>query len=65
MPWSIHDVDKFKKGLTPMQKERWVGIANSILENCRKAKDVGNVSKSCEEKAIRIASSMVGPKKTK
>ena len=35
MPWSVSDVDKFKKGLSPEQKKKWVSIANSALASCR------------------------------
>lgn len=46
MPWTIDDIDRFKKGLTPREKKRWVKIANAVL---KKSGDEG--------KAIRIASS--------
>lgn len=52
MPWTVKDVDKHKKGLTPAQKKKWVSIANSALKDC-KAKS----GKDCEGKAIRIANS--------
>ena len=46
MPWTVADVDKHKKDLTPEQKKKWISIANSVL------KDSGD-----EGKAIRIANS--------
>jgi len=48
MPWNISDVNRHKKGLTNVQKKKWVKIANGIL------KDSGD-----EGKAIRIANSKV------
>ena len=52
MPWTVKDVDDFKKGLTPAQKKKWVKIANGILKDCEA--DGGS---DCEGKAIRIANS--------
>ncbi len=52
MPWTVKDVDRHKKGLTPTQKKKWVSIANGVLKSC-KAKG----GKGCEGKAIRIANS--------
>ena len=52
MPWTVKDVDKHKKGLTPAQKKKWVSIANSVLKDCQKKGGSG-----CEGKAIRIANS--------
>lgn len=52
MPWTVKDVDRFKKGLTPAQKKKWVSIANGVLKQCQ---DSGG--KDCEGKAIRIANS--------
>jgi uncharacterized protein YdaT len=64
MPWTIKDVDKFNKNLTPQQKLRWISIANNIYEKCKKTKNIGTVSKSCEEKAIRIANYMIKNEKS-
>lgn len=63
MPWKISDVDKFKKGLTDKQKEKWLAIANAALKECTD-KDSGQVIE-CEASAIRIANSRVGSKKSK
>ena len=52
MPWTVKDVDGFKKGLTPAQKKKWVKIANGVLKDCQSKK-----GKDCEGKAIRIANS--------
>ena len=52
MPWTVADVDKHKKGLTPAQKKKWVSIANGVLKDC-KAKG----GKGCDAKAIRVANS--------
>jgi len=52
MPWTVKDVDRHKKGLTPAQKKKWVSIANSVLKDCQ-----SKGGKDCEGKAIRIANS--------
>jgi hypothetical protein len=52
MPWTVNDVDGFKKGLTPAQKKKWVKIANGVLAQCK-----SDGGKDCEGKAIRIANS--------
>ena len=44
MPWSVNDVDRHKKGLTPAEKKKWVKIANAVLR-----------SSGDEGRAIRIA----------
>ncbi|MGW8177637.1 MAG: hypothetical protein ACWGQW_02410 [bacterium] len=54
MPWTVKDVDGFKKGLTPAQKKKWVKTANGVLKDCLAS---GGSNKSCEGKAIRIANS--------
>lgn len=58
MPWTVKDVDGFKKGLTPAQKKKWVRIANSILKDCQ-----SKGGKNCDAKAIRIANSKFEEKK--
>lgn len=55
MPWNISDVDKHKKGLTKSQKEKWVKVANSVLEECQEMKQ-----ENCDAKAIRTANKAVG-----
>jgi len=58
MPWKKEDVDEHKKGLSPDEKDKWVKIANSALEECLKE---GKLDASeCEAKAIRIANGQVG-----
>jgi len=52
MPWTVADVDKFKKGLTEQEKERWVRIANAALAKCL---DGDGDELDCEVKAIRQA----------
>ena len=54
MPWTINDVDKHKKGLTPSQKRQWIRIANAIYDSCLSG---GENDKTCAPKAIRIANS--------
>jgi hypothetical protein len=50
MPWTVADVDRHKKGLSPEQKKAWVSIANSVLKSCH-----AKGGKDCEGKAVRIA----------
>lgn len=57
MPWGIEDVDRFKKGLSQKQKEQWVAVANSVLEQCIKA---GGTEEECAPKAIKQANAVVG-----
>lgn len=52
MPWSESDVSEFREGLTEAQKEKWVEIANGVLEDCLEA---GGDRRDCEAKAIRVA----------
>jgi hypothetical protein len=54
MPWTVADVDKHRKGLTPEQKKKWVAVANGIYKDCL-AK--GGTDKTCAPKAIKIANS--------
>ncbi len=52
MPWTSAEVDRFKKGLTAKQKEKWVQIANNTLRACLKD---GGEELDCEVKAVRVA----------
>jgi len=61
MPWTSGQVDKFKKGLTDTQKEKWVSIANEVLKKCIAE---GGDEIACEANAVKIANSKVG-KQTK
>ena len=54
MPWTTQSVDRFKKGLSPKGKQKWVAIANNILAQCQA--DNGS---DCEGRAVRIANSRV------
>lgn len=54
MPWSIEDVDKHKKGLSPAEKKKWVSVANGVLKKCLAD---GGTDATCAPKAIRIANS--------
>ena len=58
MPWTVADVDQHKKGLSDKEKEKWVKIANNVLEVCEST--TGN--SDCDVHAIRIANSKVGGK---
>lgn len=60
LPWTVNDVDKHKKGLTPAQKKQWVKIANGIYDSCMAQ---GGADEECATKAIRIANSKVGSEK--
>jgi hypothetical protein len=57
MPWTITDVDRFKRGLTPAQKRQWVQVANDALRRCLQR---GGNQRRCESSAIRQASGVVG-----
>jgi len=57
MPWTIADVDRFKRGLGPTQKRRWVRVANSALASCQ-----ARQGRNCEASAIRQANGVVGHK---
>lgn len=54
MPWAKKDVDRFKRGLSDKQKEKWVKIANEILKKC--SAEGGDILE-CEALAIRTANS--------
>jgi len=54
MPWTVADVEEFKKGLSDEKKKRWVRIANSVLRKCRE-----EGGENCEASAIRQASGSV------
>jgi len=57
MPWTIKDVDQFKKDLTDKEKEQWVEIANSAYEACMKD---GGDDEKCAASAIKQANGTVG-----
>ncbi len=57
MPWTVKDVDEHKKGLTDVQKRKWVDVANSVRLSCLKS---GKTEKECDALAIRTANSQVG-----
>jgi hypothetical protein len=52
MPWTVDDVDRFRKGLSADQKKTWVKVANGILRECQ-----AKGGKDCEGMAIRVANS--------
>jgi len=56
MPWTVEDVEQFKKGLSKHQKERWVRVANSVLKKCM---DDGGTDKKCAPIAIKQANGVV------
>jgi len=47
VPWTVKDVERHKKGLSPAGKRKWVAVANSVL------KQTGD-----EGRAIRVANAM-------
>lgn len=57
MPWTVKDVDKHKKGLSPKQKRQWCDIANPALKKCM---DDGGDEATCAASAIRQANGVVG-----
>lgn len=56
MPWTVDDVDRHNKNLTPEQKKTWVSVANAALERCKK---LGGSNAECDASAIRQANSVV------
>jgi hypothetical protein len=57
MPWTIADVDKHKKGLSPKGKRQWVKVANSVLSKCMAD---GGEEATCAASAIRQANGVTG-----
>ena len=55
MPWTITDVDSYRKGLTKSQKKKWVKIANGRLKTCLAE---GGKEEKCEISAIKVANSI-------
>ena len=55
MPWTVSDVDRFKRGLSDAQKRRWVRVANDALRRCQ-----SGGGRDCEASAIRQANGVVG-----
>lgn len=68
MPWSSDDADRFKKGLSPEQKQRWAAVANDALKRgadeasaVRQASGaVSNPGKLAQTARRRLASKMRG-----
>lgn len=60
MPWTVADVEKFKKGLSEKDKEKWVKIANNALRQCT---EKGGEELDCEVQAVRIANGSFSEKK--
>jgi len=58
MPFTIADVEKHKKGLSPKEAEAWVGVANGVYDTCMKDGD----DKKCAPMAIMTANSKAGKK---
>jgi HK97 family phage prohead protease len=56
MPWTKDDIEKFNKGLTDDQKDKWLAIANSAYESCIKD---GGSDESCAASAIKQANGAV------
>ena len=54
MPFTIADVEKHIKDLTPEQKEQWLSVANSALKKCE---DEGG--SNCDASAIQQANGVV------
>ena len=54
MPWTLSDVDKYNKGLSPKQKGVWVKVANKALKACQ-----DNGGDNCEASAIKQANAVV------
>ncbi len=56
MPFSLGDVEKHNKGLSPAKKAQWIAVANSVLAKCIKE---GGTDASCAPSAIRQANGVV------
>jgi hypothetical protein len=55
MPWTVDDVERFRKGLTETEKMQWVAVANEALVRClREGED------DCDAVAIRQANAAIG-----
>jgi phage-related tail fiber protein len=54
MPWTVEEVEKFKKGLSASEKETWVEIANKALAACEKAGKA-----DCDASAIKQANAVL------
>lgn len=52
MPWTVKDVDRFKKGLTTKKKKQWVAVANSVLKKCM---EEGGNEETCAASAVKQA----------
>ncbi len=57
MPWTVADVDGFKKGLDATQKKQWVAVANGSLAKCLSS---GGKQSTCEASAIKQANGVTG-----
>lgn len=57
MPWTVADVDRFKKGLSDKQKTQWVSVANNTLKQCLAG---GGKQSTCEGNAVRQANGVTG-----
>ncbi len=55
MPWKIADVEGFKAGLTPEQKEKWLKIANGVYDSCM----VDGNDQKCAKMAVMTANTKV------
>jgi len=56
MPYTVKDVDGYKKGLSDSEKEQWVAVANSVLAKCM---EDGGKEEACAAKAIQQASGVL------
>ena len=56
MPWTVDDVEKFKKGLSDKGKKQYVRIANSVL---KRLMDKGMSEKDAAASAIKQANGVV------
>lgn len=56
MPFTIADVEKHNKGLSPTKKRQWVEVANSVMQRCMSN---GGSDATCAPSAIRQANGVV------
>jgi len=60
MPWTVEDVEKYCRGLTAAQKQRWVIIANNSYSRC--CDEGERTHLDCEVSAVKVANAKFADK---
>lgn len=60
MAWTVEDVEKYCRGLTAAQKNRWVKIANDSYSRC--CDEGERTSLDCEVSAVKVANAKFADK---